>query len=144
MAISGSSVNSTAQEQPMGELNTTPLIDVMLVLLIMFIITIPVQTHAVELDLPGDEPPVTKLEPLRNVLLVDETGQAYWNAEPVTDDALRTLLDAVPQVAPDSELHFRPDAEARYERVDEILAMIRRAGVDKMGFVGNERYGTEF
>ncbi|WP_265529303.1 ExbD/TolR family protein [Sphingomicrobium marinum] len=128
----------------MSDLNTTPLIDVMLVLLIMFIITIPIQTHKVALDLPAGPPPVADLEPLRNALLLDADGQAYWNAKSVSDDELRTLLELTPQLAPDAELHFRPDAEARYARVDEVMAMIRRAGVDKLGFVGNEKYESEF
>ena len=137
-------VGSSNGGRPMGDLNTTPLIDVMLVLLIMFIVTIPVQTHAVELDLPGGPPPEATLEPLRNVLLVDAEGQAYWNAEPVSDEALRDILDAAAIVARDAELHFKPDEATRYERVDELLVMIRRSGVAKLGFVGNEQYGTEF
>lgn len=131
-------------DRPMGDLNTTPLIDVMLVLLVMFIITIPVQSHAVDLDLPQEPPPEATMEPLRNVLLVDAEGQAFWNAREVSDEELRTPLALVPQVAPDSELHFRPDEATRYERVDEVLAMIRRAGVKNLGFVGNERYENEF
>ncbi|RZV50029.1 MAG: biopolymer transporter ExbD [Sphingomonadaceae bacterium] len=137
-------MGSGSDEQLMRDLNTTPLIDVMLVLLIMFIITIPMQTHKVALDLPAGPPPLADLQPLRNALLLDAEGQAFWNARAVSDEELRTLLDLTPQLAPDAELHFRPAAEARYERVDEVMAMIRRAGVDKLGFVGNEKYGTEF
>ena len=125
--------------EPVIELNTTPLIDVMLVLIVMLVITIPPQTHSVRLDLPG-KAPSRVINPVRNVLVVERTGMARWNGATVGDDALRATLTSLGAMENPPELHFRPDSEARYDRVDEVLAMTKRANVRKMGFVGNERY----
>jgi biopolymer transport protein ExbD len=123
------------------EINTTPLIDVLLVLLVMFIITIPLQTHAVKLDLPAPGPKA-EVHPIRNELVVAQSGMALWNGTPVNDRELRARLVATQQMQPTPELHLRPDAYARYERVDEVLALIKREHVQKVGFVGNERYAA--
>ena len=128
------------EPQPMMEMNTTPLIDVMLVLLIMFIITIPLQTHAVKIDLPGKPPPVLVLDPVRNVLTIAPDGIARWNGMAADDATLMATLRASEKMRPQPELHLRPDAMARYERVDEVLAMTKRAHITRMGFVGNEAY----
>ena len=132
--------------QPMMDMNTTPLIDVMLVLLIMFIITIPVQSHAVKLDLPQDSgdnnpPPV---DPVKNKIVVTSQEQVLWNGTPVSLLQLRQYLDVSQQLVPTPELHLQPEPNARYELVDEVLAVTKRAQVEKMGFVGNEAYGGEF
>jgi len=132
-------VAARADDQVMSELNTTPLIDVMLVLLIMFIITIPIRTHSVPIDLPVDGPPAM-VDPERNKLVVDRAGAAYWNGEPVSNDGLAATLHRVAALPVQPELHFQPDGETRYERVDELLALIKRANVGVMGMVGNERY----
>jgi biopolymer transport protein ExbD len=131
-----------AEGEPMMEINTTPLIDVMLVLLIMLIITIPPQTHAVKLDLPVNQPNQTPppINPIKNVLSINAQDQVLWNGSPVTLQQLRTYLDATQQMNPIPELHMQPDATARYEMVDEVLAVTKRALVEKMGFVGNEAY----
>jgi biopolymer transport protein ExbD len=132
-------VAAREDDQVMSELNTTPLIDVMLVLLIMFIITIPIRSHSVPIDLPTDGPaPVVNLE--RNKLVVDSAGAAYWNGQPVSNEALAATLNQVAAMPVQPELHFQPDAETRYDRVDELLALIKRANVGVMGMVGNERY----
>ena len=132
----------TAEGEPMMDINTTPLIDVMLVLLIMFIITIPVQTHAVKLDLPQNNnvntpPPI---QPTKNRVTIDPAGTVFWNGSPVSLTVLRQYLDQTQQMDPVPELHLEPDPQARYEVVDEVLAVTKRANVEKMGFVGNERY----
>ena len=131
--------------QPMMEMNTTPLIDVMLVLLIMLIITIPIQTHAVKIDLPqnsqNSSPPV---DPEKNKVYIDAQGQLYWNALPVDDVTLQQYLEASVQRQPEPELHFQPDQNARYEVVDHVLAIVKRANVTKLGFVGNEQYRGAF
>jgi biopolymer transport protein ExbD len=126
----------------MMDINTTPLIDVMLVLLIMFIITIPVQTHAVKLDLPQDDPRHLPPPPntVKNRVTVDPAGQILWNGSPINLTVLRQYLDQTQQMDPIPELHLEPDPQARYEVVDEVLAVTKRANVTKMGFVGNERY----
>ena len=132
--------------EPMMDINTTPLIDIMLVLLIMFIITIPVQTHAVKLDLPQNNqnqtpPPV---DPVKNKIVITQAGAVLWNGSPVNLTQLRQYLDVTQQMDPIPELHLQPEPEARYEVVDDVLAVTKQAKVSKMGFVGNEAYMTVF
>jgi biopolymer transport protein ExbD len=129
--------------EPMMEMNTTPLIDVMLVLLIMFIITIPIQTHAVKIDLPQNTPPSNNtVDPVKNKLGIDASGQIFWNGSPIDKVTLRQYLDQTVRMEPEPELQFEPDPQTRYVVVDDVLAIIKRAEVSKMGFVGNERYGS--
>ena len=129
------------ESQPMIELNMTPLIDVLLVLIIMFIITIPIQTNAVKIDLPGKPPPVVLTpNPVRNLLTITPDGIARWNGVAADDVTLMATLRASKQMRPQPELHLKPDGQARYERVDEVLAMTKRAEIMRMGFVGNEAY----
>ena len=136
---------STTEGEPMMDINTTPLIDVMLVLLIMFIITIPVQTHAVKLDLPANDqtqnnpPPI---DPVKNKVTVDPRGTVFWNGTPVSLTTLKQYLDLTQAMNPVPELHLQPDPQARYNIVDHVLAVTKRAQVEKMGFVGNEAYAT--
>ena len=134
----------TAEGEPMMDINTTPLIDVMLVLLIMFIITIPVQTHAVKLDLPVDQPnqPKPPIDPVKNKVTIDPAGTVMWNGTPVDMITLRQYLDLTKTMSPEPELHLQPDAQARYAVVDQVLAVTKKAQVEKMGFVGNEAYGA--
>ena len=131
--------------EPMIDMNVTPLIDVMLVLLIMFIITIPIQTHAVKLDLPTNSdttpPPIN---PVKNVLSINAQDQVLWNGQPVQMDQLRQYLDTTQQMNPIPELHLQPEATARYETVDKVLAITKKAHVQKMGFVGYEYYMNVF
>ncbi len=144
MAMQTTSDNSSGE--PMMEMNMTPLIDVLLVLIIMFIITIPVQTHAVKLDLPVQQlnPPPQVIDPVKNVLSINATDQVLWNGAPVTMTQLRSYLDTTQQMNPVPELHMQPDATARYEIVDQVLAVTKKAHVQKMGFVGNEYYQSVF
>jgi len=135
----------TDDGEPMMEMNTTPLIDVMLVLLIMFIITIPPQTHAVKVDLPQNAPsnaPV--IDPEKNKVNIDPAGQLFWNGSPINDVLLRQYLERSVVLNPEPELHFQPDPAARYEKVDQVLAIIKRANVTKLGFIGNEQYRNDF
>ena len=134
------SASQPREAAPILELNTTPLIDVMLVLLIMFIVTIPLQTHAVKLNLPtacGDCPVVHST---KNELVVTRSDALLWNGQPISSEALRFNLIESQRMTPKPELHFRPDPDARYEVVDEVLATTKRVGVTNMGFVGNERF----
>jgi biopolymer transport protein ExbD len=130
--------------EPMLDINVTPLIDVMLVLLIMFIITLPIQTHAVKLDLPQDQQnqPPPPIMPTKNKVVLTAAGQILWNGTPVSPEQLRAYLDATQQMDPIPELHLQPEPMARYELVDQVLAITKRAHVEKMGFVGNEAYAT--
>jgi biopolymer transport protein ExbD len=144
MSMQTTSDNSSGE--PMMDINTTPLIDVMLVLLIMFIITIPIQTHAVKLDLPVNQPNQTPppIDPVKNKIVINAQDQILWNGNPVDPNQLRLYLDQTQQMNPVPELHLQPDATARYEKVDEVLGITKRAHVQKMGFVGNEYYMNVF
>jgi biopolymer transport protein ExbD len=134
---------AAAEGEPMMDINTTPLIDVMLVLLIMFIITIPIQTHAVKLDLPqNNNPTPPPVEPLKNKVVITAAGQVLWNGQPVDLITLRQYLDLSQQMNPIPELHLQPEPTARYDVVDHVLAVTKLAHVDKMGFVGNEQYAN--
>src|SRR3989337_2463558 len=115
------------EARPMIEMNMTPLIDVLLVLLIMFIITIPLQSHAVKVDLPKG--PTVIVNPIRNTLMISAGGGLAWNGATVSDDQLRAALVASQAMEPIPELHLKPEAQARYERVDQVLAMTKRANV---------------
>jgi biopolymer transport protein ExbD len=141
--MSASILNPESSE-PMMEINTTPLIDVMLVLLIMIIMTIPIQSHAVKLDLPQDQqnrtpPPI---DPVKNKIVITPQGVVLWNGTPVNLTTLRQYLDLTTTMNPVPELHLQPDPQARYELVDEVLAVTKRAQVTAMGFVGNEAYAN--
>lgn len=144
MASSFAQSNASQPEQPMGEMNTTPLIDVMLVLLIMFIITIPIQTHSVGVDLPQTPEKATQppINPIKNRLTIDREGVLRWNGAAIDRLTLRQYLAASLAKPVEPELQFQPAADARYVVVDEVLADIRRAGVKNMGFVGNEHYAA--
>src|SRR4051812_11950277 len=117
-----------AEPRPLMEMNTTPLIDVMLVLLIMFIITIPIQSHAVKLDLPTchscPAPNATK-----NEVAITRDGAILWNGVTIGEQGLRYELAMTRRMRPAPELHLRPDAAARYEVVDRVLADIKRAQI---------------
>jgi len=144
--MSMQTTSDNAAGEPMIDMNVTPLIDVLLVLLIMLIITIPPQTHAVKLDLPVNQPnvPPPPIEPLKNTVGVTAQGEITWNGTSITQDQLRSYLEVTQQMNPIPELHLQPDATARYELVDEVLAITKKAHVQKMGFVGNEYYQNIF
>jgi biopolymer transport protein ExbD len=133
-------VGSGGEGEVLVEMNTTPLIDVMLVLLTLLIITIPIQTHAVKLDMPkpNNAPPPTP--PVTVELVVDFDGTILWNGSPVQlADLDGYLRDAATQdVQP--EIHLSPNRLARYEWVTEVLARAQRLGVTKIGFVGTDQY----
>ena len=137
---------SNTEGEPMVEMNMTPLIDVLLVLLIMFIITIPPQTHAVKLDLPQDQPTTTPppIDPVKNKVVITQAGAVLWNGAPVNLTQLRQYLDVTQQMDPIPELHLQPEPDARYVLVDQVLAVTKQAKVSKMGFVGNEAYMSVF
>ena len=139
MAMSGGKDDG----EPMMEMNTTPLIDVMLVLLIMFIITIPVATHAINIDLPApsdEPPPPDQIDPIVNKIVITPTGEILWNAIPINGGELVRNLQETKAFAIEPELQFEPDANASYERSAMVLNIIKDSGVTKFGFVGNEKY----
>ena len=127
-------------DNSMCDINTTPLIDVMLVLLIVFIITIPVLTHAVKLDNPiGTPPPVTVPPEVIN-LEVDFDGTILWNTTPVDMPTMVEYLRSEAEKVPQPEVHLRPHKRARYDVVAKVLAACQRNKIRKIGFVGNEQF----
>lgn len=138
MAMSGGNDDG----EPMMEMNTTPLIDVMLVLLIMFIITIPVATHAVNIDLPNPAapPPDVVIKRDKNKVVVMPNNAILWNGSPVTVNQLTSLLQSTLAIKPEPELQFQPDAQAPYDTSLQVLNIIKGSGVTAFGFVGNEQY----
>lgn len=131
-----------SSERPMGEMNTTPLIDVMLVLLIMFILTIPIQTHTVEINLPTKGPGTADAD--KNKLVIDAQNRLFWNGESIDKRRLESLLAETQKFDVEPELQFQPHELARYVVVDDTLASIKGSGVNKLGFVGNEQYARVF
>ena len=140
MAMSG----GTDDGGPMGEMNTTPLIDVLLVLLIMFIITIPVATHAVNIDLPQASPPTNQqvVDPVKNKLVLTTADQIMWNGAPTTEGQLVSLLASTRAMNPEPELQFQPEEFASYDTANRVLKIIKESGVTKFGFVGNEQFAN--
>ena len=140
MAMSGGKDDG----EPMMEMNTTPLIDVMLVLLIMFIITIPVATHAVNIDLPqsSNPPPNATIDPVKNKLVLTSGNQMLWNGTPINQGQLVTLLQGTKAMDPEPELQFQPEEYASYEIANQMMKIITDVKVSKFGFVGNENFAT--
>lgn len=139
MAVSFAQTGFAAKSQPMAGMNTTPLIDVMLVLLIMFIITIPVATHSVDMDLPGAPVEVPTYD-LKNKIVIDPQDRILWNGEAVTLGQMSSLLRATRLMEFEPELQFEPDAMASYSASAKVLNSIEQSGITKFGFVGNEKY----
>ena len=123
------------EEQLLSEINMVPLIDVMLVLLIVFIVTLPVINHAVRVDLPKATAAPSSQQAVTVNLTVDAQGQYHWNREAVSDDALRERLAATALQQPQPELHIRGDKVVPYERVATALAAAQHAGLTRLGFV---------
>jgi len=122
-------------DEVMNEINMTPLVDVMLVLLIIFIITVPVMKHAVNIDLPRASNTVQDAKPETIRLSVDAAGQYYWNEAPLAETDLVPQLSAAAVRQPQPELHLRGDKAVRYERVALLMAAAQRAGLKKIGFI---------
>ena len=133
------SAATSSSMQPFSEINTTPLIDVLLVLLIMLVITIPVATHSLDVDLPRG-PTELKPDPVTNKLVLDRNDRLLWNGEAIDSAQLATLLNAMRSLPITPELQFEPAAQASYAATAEALRVIKLSGVPSFGFVGNERY----
>jgi biopolymer transport protein ExbD len=126
--------------EPLSEINTTPLIDVLLVLLIVFVMSIPMATQTVELPLPSEVLPPVKPHPVRNKVVLTAEGAILWNGDAVSPGQLRALLLQTTRFAVEPELQFEPEANASYDLSARMLNVIEQAGVTKFGFVGNEQY----
>ncbi|MBT0959826.1 ExbD/TolR family protein [Denitromonas iodatirespirans] len=133
MAFGG--FDNSGQNAPMSEINTTPLVDVMLVLLIIFMITAPLLTHSVKIDLPTASSAPTVETPDTITVSLNAEGQLFWNNDPIDKATLDLRLADAATQQPQPELHLRADQETRYAAIAELMAAARQAGVQKLGFV---------
>ena len=129
------SFNHHRQQGPMADINVTPMVDVMLVLLVIFIISAPMFTHAVKLDLPKAQAQANSQQAASVSLSIDAKGQVYWNDEAVAATALDARLAAASKLDPQPELQLRADKNTRYEVVAQVMAAAQTAGLSKLGFV---------
>lgn len=129
------SFNEQGGSAPMSEINMVPLIDVMLVLLIVFMITAPLLTHSVKIDLPTAASQASNEKPDTVTLALDAAGALYWNDQKIGDEELAARLAAAATQPVQPELHLRADRETRYQKLAEIMSAARTAGIQKMGFI---------
>jgi biopolymer transport protein ExbD len=133
--------NASGDAEVMVDMNTTPLIDVMLVLLIMFIITIPIQLHSVNMNMPPASNVKPPVEPEIVKIDIDETGRIFWNGAAVADrNELQSKMLAAAAQPTQPEIHLRPNKLAKYEIVAYVMAASQRAGLVKMGILGHEQF----
>ncbi|HEY8048076.1 MAG TPA: biopolymer transporter ExbD [Ramlibacter sp.] len=125
--------------EPMMDINTTPLIDVMLVLLVMLIITIPIQLHAVNLEMPVGAPP-TQAPPEKVQIDIDEKSTVYWQGLPVSAAELAQKMDLVSTMSPQPEVHIRPNKDCSYAVFADVLASTKRKGLNKVAVIGHEQF----
>ena len=141
--MAGSVGPASGEGEVMVEMNTTPLIDVMLVLLTLLIITLPIQTHAVKLDMPKpvENPPPPLVAPIE--LVIDFEGQILWNGQPITRETLDSYFvsEAQQELPMQPEIHLNPDLLAKYDTVAIVLADAQRLGITKIGFSNTSQYG---
>jgi biopolymer transport protein ExbD len=128
------------EPQVMMEINTTPLIDVMLVLLVMLIITIPIQLHAVNLDMPVGAPPTTLVKPEKIQLDIDDKSVVYWQGLPVTTQELESKMSAIATQTVQPEVHVRPNKASQYAVFANVLSSSKRLGLTKIAVVGSEQF----
>ena len=132
----GQGEDGDAEDEVISTINTTPLVDVMLVLLIIFLITIPVVVHNVPVTLPKEVNQPTQTKPENITIAVDKDGGIYWNTRPVADSvALFELMKTIAVLEPQPEVHIRGDQETRYEFVGKVVATCQRAGIAKVSFI---------
>lgn len=135
MIGSGNGFNSGKHQAPMAEINTTPLVDVMLVLLVIFIITAPLLTHAVKIDLPQASSQPLPEKPEVISVAIDHDGKTYWNDAPLVDGELKLRLADAAKQEPQPELHIRADKDTRYQVLAEVMADAQNSGIKKLGFI---------
>jgi biopolymer transport protein ExbD len=126
--------------EPLSEINTTPLIDVMLVLLIVFVMAIPLAPDSLDVELPGPSPITDRPHPISNLLAIETAGSLRWNERPVNDRELAGLLAQVRAMAPQPEVRFQPEANASYDRAARVLLIVKQSRISNFGFVDNEKY----
>ncbi len=141
MAMNVGSSGGSGEPEVMMDINTTPLIDVMLVLIIMLIITIPIQLHSVSLNMPTGTPPPPATPPVVVTIDIDFDGTVLWNGEALADRrALEVKLQQAAAIPDQPEVHIRPNRLVEYKSVAMVLASAQRLGVTKLGMVGNEQF----
>ena len=128
--------------QPMSEINVTPLVDVMLVLLVIFIITAPLLSYAIKLDLPNDPAPAAEAAPSTIKLSIDADGKVFVDTDAITDDQLRARFAVAAKTSPVPEVHLRADKATRYERIAFVMSSAQQAGLTKIGFVTEPTAGA--
>ncbi len=139
--MGGNQFSAGEHTQPMSEINTTPLVDVMLVLLVIFIITAPLLTHAVKINLPQATSQPIEDKPEVISIAINDLGQLYWNDVLLVEGELKQKLTQVAEQEPQPELHIRADKETRYQVLAEVMADAQNAGVTKLGFVSEPKSG---
>jgi biopolymer transport protein ExbD len=136
MAMTAGPTSGGDEDEMIASINTTPLVDVMLVLLIIFLLTIPLVTHTVPVELPKERNVVTQTKPENVLISVNRDGDVFWGQEPIGDN--ETLVDRLKKVsvmAPQPEVHIRGDQEARYQSIGRVVFDAQRAGIRKIGFI---------
>jgi len=137
----GSGSGAGSDDEPIMDINTTPLIDVMLVLLVMLIITIPIQLHSVNLNMPVGKPPPSEVKPEVVKIDIDDKSVVYWQGVAVADRAeLEAKMEAAAARAPQPEIHIRPNRLSRYNTFAEVMVSAQRKGLQKLGVVGAEQF----
>lgn len=139
--ISHNQFSAGEHTQPMSEINTTPLVDVMLVLLVIFIITAPLLTHAVKIDLPQATSQPVEDKPEIISVAINESEQIFWNDIPLVKEELKQKLLQVADIKPQPELQIRADKNTRFQILAEVMAEAQNAGVTKLGFVSEPKAG---
>lgn len=139
MISTGKHIGASSGNAPMSEINTTPLVDVMLVLLVIFIITAPLMTHAVRIDLPKASSQLLNEKPVVVSISVDQSGKIYWNDTPIDTGGAKIKLEAAAKQNPQPEVHIRADKNTRYQVLAEIMANAQTAGISKLGFVSEPK-----
>ena len=141
MAFGG--FNKAAQGAPIAEINMVPLIDVMLVLLVIFIVTAPLLTHAVKVDLPKASSQPNETKPDNIQFAIDAKGALYWNGETVEKPLLAARFSQAAKLQPQPELHLRAEKSTPYEKVAEVMALASKAGLTRIGFVSEPQVATQ-
>ena len=140
MALNLGNTSGSDEPEVMMDINTTPLIDVMLVLLVMLIITIPIQLHSVNLEMPVGAPPTQQVKPDKIQIDIDASSVVYWQGTAVTAQELDANMKGISQQSSQAEVHIRPNKDARYAVFASVLSSSRRAGLTKIAVIGAEQF----
>ena len=140
MGMNVGSSGGSSEPEVMMDINTTPLIDVMLVLLVMLIITIPIQLHAVNLEMPVGAPPTNLIKPEKIQIDIDENSTVYWQGLPVTALELDEKMNAIAKAEPQPEVHIRPNKTSQYAVFANVLSSSKRLGLTKIAVIGAEQF----